>query len=176
MTPERAAYHRLMLLAGLQEEFTKELDFALETEDPITAPILDLAFCMSDLNQTVSVLYNYSIGYSVDEQQVYDMIMAEFRRQYVSRQMNAKEVCEALSKIQRICDIAPHQQAANMTSAERIREYKQLLDEGMISEEVFETGFESVFLHDERIDVWALQKEYNQKKKKFLLDFFRKQK
>ena len=50
MTPERAAYHRLMLLAGLQEEFEKELDFALETEDPITAPILDLAFCMSDLN------------------------------------------------------------------------------------------------------------------------------
>ena len=61
MTPERAAYHRLMLLAGLQEEFEKELDFALETEDPITAPILDLAFCMSDLNQTASVLYNYTL-------------------------------------------------------------------------------------------------------------------
>ena len=61
MTPERAAYHRLMLLAGLQEEFEKDLDFALETEDPITAPILDLAFCMSDLNQTVSVLYNYIV-------------------------------------------------------------------------------------------------------------------
>ena len=34
------------------------------------------------------------------------MIMAEFRRQYVSRQMNAKEVCEALSKIQRTCEFS----------------------------------------------------------------------
>ena len=104
MTPERAAYHRLMLLAGLQEEFEKALDSALETEDPITSPILDLAFCMSDLNQTVSVLYNYTQDYSVDEQQVYDMIMTELRRQYVGKQMNAGEVCEVLSKIQHICD------------------------------------------------------------------------
>ena len=171
MTPERAAYHRLMLLAGLQEEFEKDLDFALETEDPITAPILDLAFCMSDLNQTISVLYNYTLDYSVDEQQVYDMIMTELRRQYVGKQMNAGEVCEVLSKIQHICDFGEPW----LDLYTYLYEY-ELLDEGMISEEVFETGFESVFLHDERIDVWTLQKEYNQKKKKSFLGFFRKHK
>ena len=171
MTPERAAYHRLMLLAGLQEEFARELDFALETEDPITSPILDLAFCMSDLSQTVSVLYNYTLDYSVDEQQVYDMIMTELRRQYVGKQMNAGEVCEVLSKIQQICDFGEPW----LDLYTYLYEY-ELLDEGMISQEVFEAGFESVFLHDERIDVWALQKEYNQKKKKSVLDFFRKQK
>ena len=169
MTPERAAYHRLMLLAGKTEEFERELDFALETEDPITAPVLDLAFCMSDLNQTISVLYNYTLDYSVDEQQVYDMIMTELRRQYVGKQMNAGEVCEVLSKIQRICDF--DEPWLNLYTY--LYEY-ELLDEGMISREVFETGFESVFLHGERIDVWALQKEYNQKKKKSLLDFFKK--
>lgn len=171
MTPERAAYHRLMLLAGVQEEFEKDLDFALETEDPITAPILDLAFCMSDLNQTVSVLYNYTLDYSVDEQQVYDMIMAELRRQYVGKELNATQVCEVLSKIQCICDFGEPW----LDLYSYLYEY-ELLDEGMISEEVFETGFESVFLHDKRIDVWTLQKEYNQKKKKSLLDFFKKQK
>ena len=171
MTPERAAYHRLMLLAGLQEDFEKELDFALDTEDPITAPILDLAFCMSDLNQTISVLYNYTLDYSVDEQQVYDMIMTELRRQYVGKQMNAGEVCEVLSKIQHICDFGEPW----LDLYTYLYEY-ELLDEGMISQEVFEVGFESVFLHGERMDVWALQKEYNQKKKKSLLDFFRKQK
>ena len=169
MTPERAAYHRLMLLAGKTEEFERELDFALETEDPITAPVLDLAFCMSDLNQTISVLYNYTLDYSVDEQQVYEMIMTELRRQYVGKQMNAGEVCEVLSKIQRICDF--DEPWLNLYTY--LYEY-ELLDEGMISREVFETGFESVFLHGERIDVWALQKEYNQKKKKSLLDFFKK--
>ena len=128
MTPERAAYHRLMLLAGLQEEFVRELDFALETEDPITAPILDLAFCMSDLNQTVSVLYNCTLDYSVDEQQVYDMIMAELRRQYASKKLNAREVCEALSKIQRICDFGEPW----IDLYTYLYEY-ELLDEGMIS-------------------------------------------
>ena len=169
MTPERAAYHRLMLLVGLQEEFERELDFALETEDPITAPILDLAFCMSDLNQTVSVLHNYTLDYSVDEQQVYDMIMAELRRQYAGKKLNAGEVCEVLSKIQHICDFGEPW----LDLYTYLYEY-ELLDEGIISQEVFETGFESVFLHGERIDVWALQKEHNQKKS--LLDFFRKQK
>ena len=171
MTPEQAAYHRLMLLAGFCGEYERELDLALETEDPITAPVLELAFCMSDLEKTVSVLCNYALDHSVDEQQVYDMIVAEFRRQYVSRQMNAKKVCEALNKIQRICYFTePWTELYSY-----LYEY-ELLDEGMISEEVFETGFESVFLHGKRIDVWALQKEYNQKKKKSLLDFFRKQK
>ena len=171
MTPERAAYHRLMLLAGLQEEFEKALDSALETEDPITAPILDLAFCMSDLSQTVSVLYNYTLDYSVDEQQVYDMIMAELRRQYVGKHMTAGEVCEALSKIQRTCEFSDPW----IDLYTYLYDY-ELLDEGMISQEVFEAGFESAFLHGERIDVWALQKERNQKKKKSLLDFFRKHK
>ena len=32
------------------------------------------------------------------------MIVAELHRQYVGKQMNAKAVCEALNKIQRICD------------------------------------------------------------------------
>lgn len=163
MTPERAAYHRLMLLVGLQEEFERELDFALETEDPITAPILDLAFCMFNLDQTVSVLYNYTLDYSVDEQQVYDMVVAEFRKQYVDKQMNAVEVCEALNKIQRICDFGDPW----IDLYKYLYEY-ELLDEGMISEEVFETGFESVFLHGKRRDVWALQREYSQKRKRRL--------
>ena len=168
MTPERAAYHRLMLLAGLQEEFEKDLDFALETEDPITAPILDLAFCMSDLNQTVSVLYNYTLDYSVDEQQVYDMIMTELRRQYADKKLSANEICEILSKIQRSCN--SDEPWINLYTY--LHEY-ELMDEGIISHEMFEAGFESIFLHGERIDVWALQKQRSQKKKKSLLEFFR---
>lgn len=160
MTPERAAYHRLMLLAGFCGEYERELDEALETLDPIPEPELSLAFCMSDLEKTVSVLCNYTLDHSVDEQQVYDMIVAAFRRQYVDKRMNAVEVCEALNKIQRICDFGdPWIDLYNY-----LYEY-ELLDEEMISEEVFEVGFESVFLRGKRLDVWALQREYNQKRK-----------
>ena len=75
MTPERAAYHRLMLLAGVQEEFEKELDDALETEDPITPPILDLAFCMSDLNRTISVLYRPTVTFSMSSCPIFLVMM-----------------------------------------------------------------------------------------------------
>lgn len=171
MTPERAAYHRLLLLAGMVEEYERELDLALATEDPITTPILDLAFCMSDLNRTVSVLYNYTLGCPVDEQQVHDMVMAELRRRYISREMNAEAVCEVLSRIWQVCGFSDPW----IDLYTYLYEY-ELLDEGLISREVFETGFESLFLHGERTDVWALQKEYNQKKKKSLWDFLRKRK
>ena len=169
MTPERAAYHRLMLLAGVHNEFEKELDFALETEDPITAPILDLAFCMSDLNQAISVLYNYTLDYSVDEQQVYDMMMAELRRQYIGRERSAIEICEILSKIQRSCDC--DEPWINLYTY--LHEY-ELMDEGIISHEMFEAGFEAVILRGEQIDLWAFQQK--RRKKKSLLDFCKKQK
>ena len=141
MTPEQAAYHRLMLLAGLREEYEREIDLALENEDPITVPILDLAFCMSDLNQTVSVLYNYIQDAGVDEQQVYDMIMAELHRQYMAKQLDAGQVCEALSKIQRSCDFGEPWIALYTY----LYAY-ELFHEGIISKEVFEAGFASVFL------------------------------
>lgn len=171
MTPERAAYHRLMLLAGAGEEYERELDLALETEDPITSPILDLALCISDLNKTISVLNHYILGCPVDEQQVHDMIMAELRRRYVSREMNAEAVCEVLSRIWQVCDFSDPW----IDLYTYLYEY-ELLDEGLISRQVFEIGFESVFLHGERTDVWALQKECNQKKKKSPWDFLRKRK
>ena len=159
MTPERAAYHRLMLLAGIREEYEQELDRALEAPEPIPEPELSLAFCMSDLSQTISVLYNYTLDHPADAQQVHDMLITTLRKQYISGSMTAEEVCEALSKIQRTCEFGDPW----IDLYTYLYDY-ELMDEGMISQEVFETGFESAFLHGERIDVWALQKERNQKK------------
>lgn len=161
MTPERAAYYRLMLLAGERSEFDQELDLALETEDLITAPVLDLALCMSDLNQTISVLHNYALGTDVDQQQVHDMIMATFRSQYISKQRTAREICEALDIIQRCCDGSDPW----IDLYTYLYEF-ELLNEGIISQEVFEQGFSSAFLHGIRIDPWTLQKDLNQAKKK----------
>lgn len=171
MTPERAAYHRLTLLAGFREEFEQEVDHALETEDPITAPILDLAFCLSDPNQTISILYNYILDCPVDQQQVYDMIMAELRRQFVTRQLTATQVCEALSVIQRTCGL----EEPWFELYRYLYEYELLLD-GIISREVFEAAFEAVFLRGEQLNVFQMEKASQQIKKKSILDFFRKHK
>lgn len=175
MTPERAAYHRLMLLAGLREEFDQELDHALETEDPITQPILDLAFCMSDPNQTLSVLYDYSLSHPVDDLQVYSMVMTELRRQYAANLLTPAQLVHIMYTIAQNHDDC----FGGSWDQFRYPSYAyELLEDGLISEEVFQIAFEASFLHGQETDVWALEKEHRQtqKKKKPFLDFFRKRK
>lgn len=158
MTAERAAYHRLMLLAGLREEYERELDQVLETEAALSDLYLELAMCMSDLDRTVSVLYNYTLEYEVDEQQVFDMVMLTLHRLYAHGQLNATEICESLSKIQQSCSFGEPW----------IDLYKylyayELMTEGILSQKVFEKSFQAVFLRGERIDPWKLQESHNQK-------------
>ena len=173
MTPERAAYHRLMLLCGLREAFDRELDQALEVEDPIRAPILDLAFCMSDLDQTISVLYNYTLRYRVDWQQVYDMLLAELRRQYAEKLLTPIQLAHIMFSIARNCDdpLAEPWEALCYPSYAY-----ELVEEGFLSGEVFNAAFEAFLLHGQRPDVWAMEKERQEKKKKPLRGFFRKRK
>lgn len=169
MTPERAAYHRLMLLSGLQEEYLRELDTALETEDPITAPILDLAFCTSDLTQTISILYNYTLDYDIDEIQLCDMILDGMRRRYLEKSLSPEQIAQLLYSIVRFTGdwFQPHWYDLCIPSYDY-----ELVEEGRISPETFYMAFEAYILRGERVDVWDLEKEA--KKKKFLPDFFRK--
>lgn len=171
MTPERAVYHRLMLLAGIHDEYERELDQALEVLDPIPEPELSLACCMSDLDQTASILYNYTLDHPADDQQVFDMLLTEVRRRYVGGELTAEETCELLSKFHQIlrqtCDFSD----LWIDLYAYLYDY-ELFDEGLISREVFVTAFDSLFLHEKQLDAWQLQREQN--KKKSIRDFFRK--
>lgn len=169
MTPERAVYHRLMLLAGFHDEYERELDQALELLDPIPEPELSLACCMSDLDQTASVLYNYTLEHPADHQQVYDLLLGEVRRRYVGGELTAEAVCERLSIFQQI--LRQHWDFADLwlDLYSYLYDY-ELFDEGLISREVFVTAFDSLFLHGKQLDAWQLQKEQN--KKKSIWDFF----
>lgn len=173
MTPERAAYHRLMLLVGETEEFERELDIALETEDPITALILDLAFCMSDLNQTVSVLYNYTLDYAIDDTLLRNMILDGMRKHYLEKTLSPEQIAELMYRM--TCSVGdwfePHWFDLCLPSYDY-----ELVEEGLISPETFHKAFDAYMLRGEALDVWALEKEHREKKKKSLPDFFKKRK
>lgn len=173
MTPERAAYHRLMLLAGLREEYDRELDHTLETADPITSPELDLAFCMSDLDETISVLYNYTLAHHIDQDRVYDMIITELRRLYAEKQLSSVQLVDIMYTMAQNCENSYAQPWYQL----RYPSYEyESVEDGLISQEVFDIAFEAHFLHGERVDALALEKEHQKKNKKSLLDFFRKHK
>lgn len=157
MTPERAEYHRLMLLVGFEEEYERELNEILETVDPITSPELELACCMSDLRETISVLYNYVIASSIDEQKVFDMILTELRRRYAEKMVTTKEMVDILNRIalHSVCD------SNNIWEQLRYPAYQyELVEDDLLSEEVFNTAFEAKFLRGEDLDIDKMEKEY----------------
>ena len=67
MTPERAQYHLLMLRMGEYDEYDRELDRLLLEQDPLSPLVLELAFCISDREQTISVLRNFLLDHPADE-------------------------------------------------------------------------------------------------------------
>ena len=161
MTPERAEYHRLMLLVGFKEEYERELDEILETVDPIISPELELACCMSDLEETISVLYNYVITSGVDEQKVFDMVMTELRRRYSEYTVTTKEMVDILDRI------ALHSDSDSNSLWEQLRypayQY-ELVEDNLLSEEVFNTAFDAKFLRGEDLDIDKMEKEYRLQK------------
>ena len=171
MTPEKATYYRLMLLAGLREEFDRDLELTLESADPIPDPELDLAFCMSDLDKTISVLYNYALMFSVDEKQVCQMVLTELRKLYTEKRFSAVQLVGIMETMAQNCENSYDEPWDQL----RYPAYDyELVEDGLVSQEVFERAFDAYFLHQEPVDIWALEKEHQQKKKKSFWDFFRK--
>lgn len=171
MTPEKATYYRLMLLAGLWEEFDQDLELTLGTADPIPYPELDLAFCMSDLDKTISVLYNYALMFTVDEAQVCQMVLTELRKLYIEKRFSAVQLVGIMETMAQNCENSYDEPWDQL----RYPAYDyELVEDGLVSQEVFERAFDAYFLHQEPVDIWALEKEHQQKKKKSFWDFFRK--
>ena len=93
MTPERAAYHYLMLTVGLREEFDRDFDEALEKEDPLSPLTLELTDVASDINGTIGVLLRYCREHTPDLSVVYDLVWADLCRRYRSGSLRDQDLC-----------------------------------------------------------------------------------
>ncbi len=99
MTPEKALYHKLMLTAGLTDQYEADLLHTLETEYTYSDIILELAYCQSDLNKTISVLHNYTLDKTIDENAVFDMVMSDLRNRYNSNSLTISETVNIMFKL-----------------------------------------------------------------------------
>lgn len=159
MTPERAQYHLLMLRMGEYDEYDRELDRLLLEQDPLSPLVLELALCMSDRRETISVLRNFLLDHPADERALMESQLEWVRRQYREKAMTATQAAEYLSRVY-----------FTMSGTDPWWELWQYLDDydlycdGIISREVFETCFDALLLRGEDLDCWALQNQENQKK------------
>lgn len=100
MTPERAAYHYIMLSVGLRDAFDRDFDEALETEDPLSD--LTVRLCAappSDADACRSVLMNFFCDFSVDSRAVFDLTLADVRRRWYGGELTDRELAELGSAI-----------------------------------------------------------------------------
>lgn len=162
MTPEQAQYYLLMLRLGEYEAYDRELDRILEEEDTLSGLVLELAFCMSDREKTISVLHNYLLDHPADEQGLMERQLDWVREQYRDKTMSAVQAAEYLWKLTRIYGWEEPWFGLYIY----IDDY-ELYEEGLISLSVFEQCFEARLLRGEMLDPWKLQQGENRERSIF---------
>ena len=166
MTPEQAQYHLLMLRMGEYEEYDAALDRLLVEQDPLSPLVLELAFCMSDRRETISVLHNFLLDHPADEAQLMESQLAYVRKKYSEKAMTALQAADYLYGL-----IVANDWNEPWFDLWQYCDVCELYEDGFISQTVFEQCFEAALLRGEHLDCWALQEE--ETKQKSLLDKLR---
>ena len=159
MTPDQAQYYLLMLRMGEYDEYDRELDRLLEEQDPLSELVLELAFCMSDRRETISVLHNFLLDHPADEEKLMQSQLDWVRTQYREKAMTALQAAQYLDKLTHI-----HSGADPWWELYAYMDDYELYKGGFISLAVFEKCFDSYFLHGIDLDPWQLQQEETRQK------------
>ena len=166
MAPEQAQYYLLMLRMGEYDEYDVALDRLLVEQDPLSPLVLELAFCMSDRRETISVLHNFLLDHPADEEQLMESQLAYVRKKYSEKAMTALQAADYLYGL-----IVANGWNEPWFNLWQYCDVCELYEDGFISQTVFEQCFEAALLRGENLDCWALQEEEN--KQKSLLDKLR---
>ncbi|MBR5785287.1 MAG: hypothetical protein IKY41_01130 [Clostridia bacterium] len=96
MKREDAFYHKIMLMTGLDDGYVEWLNHFLESENPLSNIVLELAYCGSDINRTISVLHNFCAEQPFDEAVVCDRLRLFFKDAYYANRMSKEEISSAM--------------------------------------------------------------------------------
>ena len=99
MKREDAFYHKLMLMTGLDDGYDEWLNCYLESENPLSDIVLELAWCGSDVDRTISVLHQFCTERPFDEAAVCDRIRAYFKEAYDKNRMSKEEITSAMYRL-----------------------------------------------------------------------------
>ena len=159
MTPDQAQYYLLMLRMGEYEEYDAFLDKLLLEQDPLSPLVLELACCMSDRRETISVLRNFLPDHPADQRALMESQLSFLRKKYAEKAMTAAEVADRLYAL-----IVANDHEDPWCGLWQYCDLYELCEDGIISRTVFEACFEAEFLRGESLDCWKLQEEENRQK------------
>ena len=99
MKREDAFYHKIMLMTGLDDGYDEWLNYYLDSENPLSNIVLELACCGSDINKTISVLHNFCMEQPFDEAVVCDRLRVYFKDAYYTNRMSKEEISSTMYRL-----------------------------------------------------------------------------
>ena len=154
MTPERAAFHVLLLESGETECFDQELNETLERETSLSGLILELSLCGSR-EAALHVLRDFLLDHPADMAVVDRMLREEFFSRLERGDITRNECLEALWRIAKPVgyDFDLYQDIFILN------EYREQVADGYISEATYQQCLDA-FFHSETIpDAWKLDRQ-----------------
>ena len=93
---EDAFYHKLLLMSGLDDGYDEWLNQYLESENPLSGILLELACCGSDTNKTISVLHSFCAEQPFDEAAVCHRVRLFYKNAHDSGRMSKEEIVSSM--------------------------------------------------------------------------------
>ena len=120
--------------------------------------ILSLSTCISDDNQVLSVLREYTLNYTIDEHTVRDLVLKDLRGRLQAGEMTRADVVGMLYRIVQNLDKIWEDPWIDCWD---ISHDLELYEDGFISEEVFIESFDAWWNEGKRLNVWELQRKWS---------------
>ena len=96
MNREDALCHKVMLMVGLDGGYDEWLNTYLETEDPLSDIVLELAGCGSDINKTIAALDRFCGEAPIDERAVCERLRLFLRDAYYANRVSKEEIASTI--------------------------------------------------------------------------------
>lgn len=99
MDTESAYYYYLLLSNSIDEGYDGWLDSYLESEDPLSEIVLNLALCGCDTQRTLAILHTYSMERKFDEAKVCKLLRQFFLNKLQTQQYTLEQACRLMYQV-----------------------------------------------------------------------------
>lgn len=164
---EDAFFYKYLLMLGYEESYDEWLSSCLESEDPLSDIVLELACCSSDADKTISLLHNYCIDRPIDEFVVCDRLRLFFKEAFYSNRMNKDEIISEMYRLTCIiayCGDFDIHNIRSWGSMDFLEDFCCLVKDGIISRESFDEAFFSYLNNGTPVDFELIWRKNMQKK------------
>ena len=141
MNREEAYYYKLLLINGIRADYDSWLNSYLETEGPLSDIVLNLAFCTSDTDKTVSYLHSYCFEAPFDEKIVCEKLRLFLKEAYNKNIYTMEDVCTLMYNLSMAHGDPSDFKLDSWYDMFYLPEYFELANDGVISQEKFEKAF-----------------------------------